>query len=526
MYGSEVPRVFTPPLRELTPETTAGFAAIEFSEEVLGIELLPWQRWLLIHALELLEDGSFRFRTVVLLVARQNGKSTLAQILSLFFLYVRQSRLVIGTAQNLDIAEEVWAGAVELAEGTPDTAEMISRVVHTNGKKSLELDTGERYKVQAASRRGGRGLSGDLVLLDELREHANWDAWGAVTKTTMARAMAQIWALSNAGDAASLVLRYLRKMAHKVLGDPDGINSDGLGSVDLADAESMPDDVEDVPADDSLGIFEWSAPPGCSVDDRAGWAAANPSLGYTITERAIASAAATDPEWVFRTEVLCQWNDGTTEGPFPSGSWEAGLDASSVIPAAEPVTFAVDTEHDRSRTYIAAAGLRADGGVHGEVVAARYGQGWVLEWFGSRATPEQPIRVVVQSRGAPVSSLVDDLEALENVEVVRWEGMFLGAGCGDFFDAVGAHVWEPDLEQDETEADRPARFWHLPQPILNLQASTAVSKPAGDSWFWDRKGSPYGAGALMAVTGAVWDVLRPDETPARSAYEDEDLMIV
>ncbi|MDI3330140.1 MAG: hypothetical protein QJR09_05305 [Micrococcus sp.] len=519
-----MPRVFTPPLRELTPETSAGFAAIEFSEEVLGVDLLPWQRWLLIHALELMPDGSFRFRTVVLLVARQNGKSTLAQILSLFFLYVRASRLVIGTAQNLDIAEEVWAGAVELAEGVPDTAEMISRVVHTNGKKSLELETGERYKVQAASRRGGRGLSGDLVLLDELREHQNWDAWGAVTKTTMARAMAQIWALSNAGDAASIVLRYLRKMAHKVLGDPDGINSDGLGVVELVEAK--PDDVEDVPADDSLGIFEWSAPPGISVHDRSGWAMANPSLGYTITERAIASAASTDPEWVFRTEVLCQWNDGTTEGPFPSGSWEAGVDPSSVIPAAEPVTFCVDAEHDRSRTFIAAAGRRADGGVHGEVVAARYGLGWVVDWFRARATPEQPIRVVVQGRGAPASSLIEDLEALEHVELVRWEGSALGAGCGQFYDAVQAHIWEPDPELDETEADRPVRFWHLPQPVLDLQAGTAVSKPAGDSWFWDRKNSPYGAATVMAITGAVWDVLRPVEEPAASAYEDEELMIV
>src|SRR3546814_3017701 len=55
---------------------------------------------------------------------------------------------------------------------------------------------------------------------------SSWDAWGAITKTTNARANAQIWALSNAGDATSIVLRYLRKMAHKALDDPDGINAD------------------------------------------------------------------------------------------------------------------------------------------------------------------------------------------------------------------------------------------------------------------------------------------------------------
>jgi phage terminase large subunit-like protein len=141
-------------------------------------------------------------------------------------MYVYGVALVIGTAQDLDVAEEIWQGAVDLAEETPDLAERVERVVKVNGKKALELVDGERYKVKAANRRAGRGLSGDVILLDELREHQSWDAWGAITKTTMARAMALILALSNAGDATSIVLRYLRKMTHAALGDPDGINAD------------------------------------------------------------------------------------------------------------------------------------------------------------------------------------------------------------------------------------------------------------------------------------------------------------
>jgi hypothetical protein len=487
------------------------------------MELYPWQKWFLIHAMELLPDGSFRFRTVVLLVARQNGKSTIAQVMALFFMYVRAARLVIGTAQNLDIAEEVWQGAVEIAEDCPDLAAEIRRVNRTNGKKALELEGGERYKVQAASRRGGRGLAGDLILLDELREHQSWDAWGAITKTTMARALALILALSNAGDASSVVLRYLRMMAHASLGDPDGINSDGM---DVVLAEAPPEAEDVVTEDDSLGIFEWSAPPGCSMDDRDGWAAANPSLGYAITERAIMAARRTDPEWVFRTEVLCQWNDGAAEGPFQPGSWEAGTDATSAIPADAPVTFCVDTEHDRTRTFIGVAGRRPDGGIHAEIVAARYGQEWALEWFTARATPARRLRVVVQARGAPVSGLIPQLKELDHVDVIEWGGPDLGAACGRFYDGVRAHVWKPDPAAGETEADRPARIWHLPQPVLDLVAATAVTKPLGDSWVWNRKDSPHGAAPLMAVTGAVWDVSRPVEVQQVSAYEDGALMVV
>ncbi|MGC8030476.1 hypothetical protein ACP3WD_24860, partial [Salmonella enterica] len=67
------------------------------------------------------------------------------------------------------------------------------------------------------------GFSGDLILFDELREQRNWLAWGAVTKSTMARPHALILAMSNAGDVMSVVLKQLRRIAHLALGDPDGI---------------------------------------------------------------------------------------------------------------------------------------------------------------------------------------------------------------------------------------------------------------------------------------------------------------
>jgi hypothetical protein len=321
LEGCEVPRIFTPPLRKLTARTSRGFECIRFAEEVLELELFPWQRWLLIHALETIEDGSFRFRTVVLLVARQNGKSTLMQVLSLWRMFVDGAPLVIGTAQNLDIAEEVWQGAVDMAGEVPELAAEIDKVDLTNGKKALRLVSGSRYKVQAATRRGGRGLSGDLVILDELREHQNWEAWSAVTKTTMARRLAQIWAASNAGDRSSVVLSHLRVLAHLALGDPDGLNKDA----------PRIDEFDDEFDDTSLGIFEWSAAPGIDVRDRAGWAQANPSLGYSITERAIGSALTTDPERVFRTEVLCQWVDSVIEGAFPPGVFETNLESDAII---------------------------------------------------------------------------------------------------------------------------------------------------------------------------------------------------
>lgn len=513
--GSETPRIFTPPLRKLTPKTSAGFSAIEFAEHQMLMELFPWQKWLLIHALELLPDNSFRFRRVVVLVARQNGKSTVSQVLALWFLYVYGYELVLGTAQDLDTAEELWQGTVDLVEELdeddnpirPELLEMLERVVLTNGKKTLELTNGSRYKVKAANRRAGRGLTGDLVLLDELREHQTWDAWAALTKTTNARANAQIWALSNAGDASSLPLRYLRKKAHAGLGDPDGVNAmddpESLLASAPVDADlSLDDDT------DSLAIFEWSAPPGNAIGDRAGWAQANPSLGYTISEKTIAGDASTDPEWVFRTEVLCQWSDGSLEGPFPPGAWDGCLDPESELAPDTPLSACVDVSWNRSMAHIAICGKRADGTPHVEVVASRAGTDWVIDWLAERAEAQNITHITAQANGAPASSLADDLakakrrpKGLPEVEddplvaglkqlkikFVPWSGTEIGRGCGAFYDAVKA-----------------AKLRHLVQPILDVPAATAAVRPLGDAWVWDRKKSTVDISPLVAVTAAHW----------------------
>lgn len=518
-YGSETPRVFTPPLRKLTPKTSLGFAVIEFATDVLAVDLFPWQRWLLVHALELLPDGSFRFRNVVVLVARQNGKSTLSQVLSLFFLYILGTSLVIGTAQDLDVAEEIWQGAVDIVEETPDLDALKERVVKVNGKKSLELKTGERYKVKAANRRAGRGLSGDLILLDELREHQSWDAWGAITKTTMARPNAQVWALSNAGDTTSVVLRYLRKMAHAALGDPDGIcAADDPASLlpteeELLDKDDLgldPDEDFEV-EDDSLGIFEWSATPGRSVSDREGWAEANPSLGHSITERTIASACRTDPEWVFRTEVLCQWSEGTLQGPFPPGAWEAGqvLDVSQAEPIVGKVKAAVDISEDGTTAWVLVAGRQASGRPQVEVAARRAGKAWVKEWLTERVDGGVIDSITGQGRGALVSPLLVDLE-LAGLPVVKCEGSDLPAATGALFDAV----------RDNTAT-------HLAWPELDVAAQTAVPKVLdGGAVVLDRKRSPTDIAPLQAMAEALWLLTRPTEEPRRSVYETRGVISI
>ena len=479
LLGSEVPRVFTPPLRELTPDTSRGFEAIEFAEEVLGVRLLPWQRWLLVHALETLPDGTFRFRTVVLLVARQNGKSTLMQVLSLWRMYVDAAPLVIGTAQNLDIAEEVWRGAVEMAEEVPELAAELDQVFKQPGKQYFRLTSGSRYKVQAASRRGGRGLSGDLVILDELREHQSWDAWSAVAKTTMARARAQVWAASNAGDRSSVVLAHLRRLGHLAVGDPDGLNG-----ADVRADES----VEGV--DESLGVFEWSAAPGRAVTDPVGWAEANPSLNHTLPERAISAAAATDPEDVFRTEVLCQWVDSVREGAFPAGVWEANRVDESYVVTGSPVV-AVDVRTGLRQSYAVVVAGASDG--LDLIDVARYELGMDAQWADDYIVSEVSgicsrlgvDRVVVDKFGEN-AHLIPRLQDV-GLTVTQLDTSDMRNGLAAFTDALVN-----------------GRVKHKGQQPLDVAVLGAEKRASGQGFLWSQARSSTDISPLRAATAAWW----------------------
>ena len=521
VLGSEVPRIWTPPLRPLTPETSLGFSAIEFAEDVLLLPLLPWQKWLLVHALEVLEDGSFRFDKVIVSVARQNGKTVLSQVISLWSVYVLGKRTVLGTAQDLDTAEEAWQNAVDLIQETddndqpvrPDLLDLLDRVVQVNGKKALVLKTGERYKVKAANRKAGRGLSGDVVILDELREHQTWDAWAAITHTTMARKDSQVWCFSNAGDDKSVVFRYFRLIAHRELGDPDGI----VAKEELAAAptewdaeqagEALEDDVEleelQVDAAD-LGWFEWSARPGATKLDVEGIRYANPSLGYGFLTMRKVKAAALEPDYIFRTEVLCQWVEGTVGGLLDMDEWRARYNDPLVLPSGarrprerdritSKLWVGIDLAQDRSRSYIAVFGQSQDGRWQGTLAASGLGTDWIAEWLLERRG--RIAAIAGQSSGAPVSEFLTDLgkgNPFLSGLIAPWARDDLVGGHAQFFDAV-----------------RDGLFWHSEQPALDRAAQQAVPKVLPGGKLVDRMRSDVDVSPLVALIAAWWVSQRP-----------------
>ena len=471
MMGKTKPRIFTPPLRELTPETSLGFACIAYATEVLRKKLYPWQQWALIHMLEIIGDLSgewrFRFRTILILISRQNGKTVLSEVIASFFLNVLCVDSVFGTSLSLDKAEEVWEAVVQDQESIPELYAELQRVGRTNGSKKLVLTGLRQYKVGAPTRRAGRGDSNDLVLLDEVREQRDWETWAASVASTNAKPRGMVICFSNAGDPDSIVLRQLRETA---IADINGSAANDYGG--------------DVDAT-TLGLFEWSAEDGAATDDIEALAQANPAMGYGyLTERALLSNRKTFPEAKFRSECMCQQVATILPSPFPDGAWEECLDIASTIAPESTLYYGLDLSADRRWASIGVCGKREDGNYHIEVIARRVGTAWVEDWFRVRAY-RSPMKLAFQSRGAPVSGLAEQICSIHGIERIAIEGSDLTSGWGRFYDAVTANGG--------------IRIYHLQQPVMDLPAKTMQLRNIGGGLeLPDRSKSPDDIAPLFA----------------------------
>lgn len=340
VLGVVEPRLFTPPLRPLNRDTSRGFAAIDFCRYA-GTPFLPWQEWLAVHALELLPDGRYRFRVVLVIVARQNGKSTWKRGITAFRMVLDDARLVVGLAQEVPAAKDQWQQTVDILQGHPELSTLVASVKTGNAGASFSLADGSTYVVKASNRRASRGLASVAeVNFDELREQTSWATWAAVSKTTTANRLGMLVAMSNAGDGTSVVLNQLREVA-------------------LADL------------DPSIGIFEWSAPENCALDDWPAIAQANPSLGLEIHHDAIRTALATDPPNLYRTEVLCQRVDAL-EDIVDRDAWAATKDARGKLSAVDRDRVAVcfDAAPGGTHATLVGAAVIPDGRIRTAVLAA------------------------------------------------------------------------------------------------------------------------------------------------------------
>lgn len=362
IVGSAEPRLATAPLRPLDRDSSYGFEVIDFAREI-GHPLLPWQEVAVIRGGELLPDGRPRFRIVLLLVSRQNGKTELPVVLSVYWQFRKRMPIILGTSTQLKYAKESWRKAVNLVRRTPALAND-----HEPGRKWLRQTNGEveswtkpdrdgydaRYMIAAANSEGGRSLTINRLICDELRQHHSYEAWDAA-EPACSPADTQIWCLSNAGDARSVVLNDHQDSAREFI-------ETGVG-------------------DPRLGLLEWSAPDDADPEDVDALLQANPRVGHGLDLDVLLAGARRvkrlggDALNGFLTERMCV-RVKVMKPAIPERAWAACSDPGDLLDARSRVAMCIDLTPDGQHATLAAAAVLDDGRVRVETIA---------EWIGARA---------------------------------------------------------------------------------------------------------------------------------------------
>lgn len=465
VLGRKEPRLYTPPLRDLTEKTSYGFNVIRFAREILGMPLDPWQEWVVIHAGELLEDGRPRFRQVLVIVARQNGKTLLLMVLALYWLYVDAVEMILGTSTNLSYAVESWEKAVRLAEQIPELSDAIKHVRRASGEQSLEL-ANARYKIAASNSKGGRSLTIHRLIMDELREHHDWSAYDAAVPATAAVADAQSWMITNQGDDKSVVLSSIRTQA-------------------LAGT------------DPRLGIFEWSAPDGSRATDVEALAMANPNLGHRIILDSLmgdalrAEAAGGEQLAGFLTEHQCRYVPQLNPA-IDTAAWAACIDPGSLEGERNKLAACLDISVDGQHATLYAAAQLDDGRVRVDPKRAWSGSDTAAQVKRDLETElaEMKPRVFGWFPSGPAAVLTAEFEERpewppESLIVQEIRGTDVSAVCMGFAAEIVA-----------------LQVAHSDDPLLNAHVAGAEKLAQGDSWRYTRRGASH-VDALYAAAGAT-----------------------
>jgi phage terminase large subunit-like protein len=318
LIGVQTPRIHTP-LNELPSK---GGEIIDLATS-LGVELMEWQKFALIHSHKIKSDGRWASPINCIVVARQNGKSFLQQIRILAGLFLWNETLQIGSAHTLNTSLEQFRQMVNTIESSDYLSKQVKKIRWNHGAEEIETKMGNRFMVRAGGS-AARGISRPSTIhLDELLRMNNMDSFASLRYTLMAAENPMLMAYTNAGDNTSVVLNSFRDRALASIG---GVNDD-------------------------IGYFEWSSPTDDITLENARHA--NPAMGSLIHPDNI-RAVLNDPPNVVMSEVLCRWVVAIAN-IVDTNSWNKCLDKNYDLQPDETTWLAIDLSPDRKHASLVGA---------------------------------------------------------------------------------------------------------------------------------------------------------------------------
>jgi len=297
------------------------------------IKLEPWQQFILAMVFGWKRsDGTRRFRTAYLEVARKNGKSTLAAGIGLYLMLAdgEGGAEVYSAATKKDQAKIVFDEATRMVSSSPS----LSKRLETYKEAITDLKTFSKFAPLGRDSKTLDGLNPHGAVIDELHAHPSGEMWGVLKTGMGAREQPLIFAITTAGFNQYGFCQEQRDYVTQIL---EGVhqNDSYFGIIYTLDGENKKDDKD---KDDYF--------------DEANWIKANPNLGVsvkldTFREMALEAKAKPTERQEFITKNLNIWTNAQTswvdwdkwklcggtinEDDLIGRSCWAGLDLSSTI---------------------------------------------------------------------------------------------------------------------------------------------------------------------------------------------------
>ena len=436
--------------------------AVEATCGKLGLGFDPWQAELskAIHGKT--AGGLYAADTVMVSIPRQVGKTYLISAIVFADAIINPGSLTVWTAHHFKVCRETFQSMRGLAESELLRPHVDPDLIYTaTGNESITFRNGSRILFMARENNALRGFAKiSRLILDE----------GQILSE---RAMADIVPTLNQSKNPQAIL----------MGTPPKPADPSEVFTNLRDAALGGKSEE-------LLYVEFAAPDSSDLDDRAAWAAANPSFPSRTPERAIARMRklfASDDD--FAREALGIWDGAASHRVIGADSWAVCAQPNLQDSGGE-VALALDMSPDRSTATIAAAGWTVDDIPFVDVIESRRGEpDWGVAKF-VELVERHDVRAVVVDGMSGANSLVDPLRQF-GVTVSVTTARQMAAACGGFFDAV-----------------MDGKLRHLDQPNLNTALGVARKRPIGDGgWGWSRKESGSDITPVTGATLALWGLL-------------------
>jgi len=180
------------------------------------LELEPWQQfvtWVLFGWQN--EDGTRRYRTAYVEVARKNGKSTWAAGIGVYLLVAdgEPGAEVYSAATKRDQARIVHAEATRMVKASPALRRRV-----TVFRDNLHIEgTASKYEPLSSDYDSLDGLNLHGGIVDELHAHKTRDLWDVLDTATGSRLQALLLAITTAGYDRNSVCYEKHDYTEKVL---------------------------------------------------------------------------------------------------------------------------------------------------------------------------------------------------------------------------------------------------------------------------------------------------------------------